>query len=291
VTEAASNRRLCSARSSSAGLLFALLALVLGLVTAPPAESAAGTDRLYAGEDLRPGHKLRSPSGAFELIMQFDGNLVLYGPGGAHWHTFTHGHHGSFVRMQGDGNFVMYAHYGTHALWNTGTHQRGGDRLLLQNDGNLVVYTAAGVALWDRMGHVERSRKRSAVVEFAMSKHRQPYYLGYAGGLIGDRPHWDCSGLAQEAWRQIGAHVHLAGRTSYRQSLGAAAFHHVGQLQPGDLVFYQYGAVVDHVAVYIGNGQVIEAWPSPRPNGVGGSVRIVRYDEVRTPHSFKTLPI
>lgn len=32
-----------------------------------------------------------------------------------------------------------------------------------------------------------------------------------------------------------------------------------GEAQPGDLVFYSNGASIYHVAIYIGNGQVIEA--------------------------------
>lgn len=31
------------------------------------------------------------------------------------------------------------------------------------------------------------------------------------------------------------------------------------QLQPGDLVFYGYNGSVNHVAIYIGNGQIIHA--------------------------------
>lgn len=50
----------------------------------------------------------------------------------------------------------------------------------------------------------------------------------------------------------------------------------VGSLQPGDLVFYSYGdRAVGHVAVYIGDGQVIDSIP----NG-GVQVRDVDYMEV-----------
>jgi len=50
--------------------------------------------------------------------------------------------------LQGDGNLVLYDANGT-ALWNTGTHGRGTGpyKLALQDDHNLVLY-AAGGPIW-----------------------------------------------------------------------------------------------------------------------------------------------
>ena len=51
--------------------------------------------------------------------------------------------------LQGDGNLVLYDANGT-ALWNTGTHGQGVApyKLALQDDHNLVLYDATPTALW-----------------------------------------------------------------------------------------------------------------------------------------------
>jgi len=54
-----------------------------------------------------PGQGITSRNGLYQLIYQCDGNLVLYGPGGALWATMTGGPAG-YAFMQSDGNFVVY---------------------------------------------------------------------------------------------------------------------------------------------------------------------------------------
>jgi hypothetical protein len=50
--------------------------------------------------------------------MQTDGNFVIYGPGGvAVWNTATNGTGGVIIRMQDDGNLVIYAE-----VWQAGTY-------------------------------------------------------------------------------------------------------------------------------------------------------------------------
>jgi hypothetical protein len=62
------------------------------------------------GVTLGPGQFILSPDGAFELVMQDDGNLVVYGAdrAGALWASRTSGDRGTFVDMQDDGNLVVY---------------------------------------------------------------------------------------------------------------------------------------------------------------------------------------
>lgn len=70
---------------------------------------------------------------------------------------------------------------------------------------------------------------------------------------------FDCSGLALYAWAQQG--VYLPHYSGYQYNYGTR----VGKadLQAGDLVFYAYNtanpATIHHVAIYMGNGQMIEA--------------------------------
>lgn len=70
---------------------------------------------------------------------------------------------------------------------------------------------------------------------------------------------FDCSGLALYAWAQQG--VYLPHYSGYQFNYGTR----VGKsdLQPGDLVFYAYNtsnpATIHHVAIYMGNNQMVEA--------------------------------
>jgi hypothetical protein len=105
-----------------------------------------------AGETLQPGEMLASQNA--RLIMQADGNLVLYhrtggeNKGGALWASGTSGNPGAFAKVQTDGNFVVYKQGGgadaSTALWQSKTYGYDGARLELQADANLVVYTKDG---------------------------------------------------------------------------------------------------------------------------------------------------
>jgi hypothetical protein len=105
------------------------------------------SDRLNPDQSLNVGNSLTSQDGRFTLILQSDGNLVLYWSGGApRWATGTDGRTVSRAIMQMDGNFVLYAPDGT-AVWASGTVGHPGASLTLQNDGNLVIYGPGG-PLW-----------------------------------------------------------------------------------------------------------------------------------------------
>lgn len=104
-------------------------------------------DRLLPDQSLTEGQELISEDGRFALAYQGDGNLVLYYEGQVLWNTGTHGDGAGRLLMQMDGNLVMYAADGS-AVWSTGTHGNDGAWLLMQNDGNAVVYSSAGLALW-----------------------------------------------------------------------------------------------------------------------------------------------
>jgi len=97
-----------------------------------------------------------------------------------------------------------------------------------------------------------------------------PYKWG-GSGLLGV----DCSGLVQYVFRQMGKDL---PRLSSQQ---AAAGQRIGldKLQVGDLVAWDNSdrnVGADHIAIYVGNGQIIEA---ARP---GTNVRISNlYDQSR----------
>jgi hypothetical protein len=106
---------------------------------------AASDSNLIPNQTLQPNVCIFSPNNRFKLKMQTDGNLVLYAPWGAIWSTNTCGQTGSHAIMQTDGNFVVYN--GGRSVWDSGTWGRVGAYLQLQNDGNMVIYQN-GVDIW-----------------------------------------------------------------------------------------------------------------------------------------------
>jgi L,D-peptidoglycan transpeptidase YkuD (ErfK/YbiS/YcfS/YnhG family) len=126
-------------------LLTALLSTVV-LVPAAPGQAGILGSTLTAGSRMNPGDELRSGNGAYRLVMQGDGNLVMYSAGRAIWWSGTARNSGASLALQSDGNAVIYA--AGRALWNTRTQRNPGARMVLQNDANLVVYRANGTAAW-----------------------------------------------------------------------------------------------------------------------------------------------
>jgi cell wall-associated NlpC family hydrolase len=92
----------------------------------------------------------------------------------------------------------------------------------------------------------------SSVGARALAEARSQIGVPYVWG--GTTPSgFDCSGLMQWAFDQVGKDL---PRTSAAQSrVGRAVTH--DQLQPGDLIFFN--SPVSHVAIYAGNGQMVEA--------------------------------
>lgn len=113
-------------------------------------------------------------------------------------------------------------------------------------------------------------------VSIAMNAKGTPYVWGGNSLTRGV----DCSGLVQQVYKQLGINV---PRTTYEQAKNGKIVS-MGSLLPGDLVFYNTGSndpngigTFSHVAIYIGNGQVIHA------PGRGRSVQISSINSSGTP--------
>lgn len=100
---------------------------------------SAGT--MTPGTILKSNQYLQSGNETFRLIMQSDGNFVLYeqATGKALWNSGTRGT-GNWAVMQTDGNLVVYNASNT-PLWSSGTAAKPSSYLLVQDDGNMVIYT------------------------------------------------------------------------------------------------------------------------------------------------------
>ncbi|KAK1320131.1 Mannose-specific lectin [Acorus calamus] len=110
-----------------------------------------GTDKiLYAEQTLTYGE--------YTLIMQADCNLVMYDKGKAVWHTNTagKGYCDCYLKMQSDGDLVVYNKDGSHRLWtsHTGVGGHKNYELVLQPNRNVIIY---GPAIWQANTHVVSS--------------------------------------------------------------------------------------------------------------------------------------
>ena len=100
-----------------------------------------------------------------------------------------------------------------------------------------------------------------------------------ASNYLGVRYRWggtdagyglDCSGLVYNALNDAGIPVPRTSAQGYRDMSKAIK---ESSVKPGDLVFFGYGNTVDHVGIYAGNGQMIDA--------PGAKVQYTNIDEKR----------
>lgn len=119
------------------------------------------------------------------------------------------------------------------------------------------------------------SKGKTAIAE--AKKHiGKPYQLGAAGPDT-----FDCSGLTSVAWSAAGVSITRTSRSQYKHVLKIS----LSNIRPGDLLFWGTGAgsnnadSIYHVAMYIGNGQMIEAVRPGKPLAISS----VRYNSQLMP--------
>lgn len=116
------------------------------------------------------------------------------------------------------------------------------------------IKTAGNATVVEQMTETvnETARKRRQVVEFAMQ------FLGgsYVYGGTDPNKGVDCSGFTRYILD------HAASLSLPHSARGQAAYGDVvteEEMQPGDLIFYSGRNGINHVAMYIGDGQVLHA--------------------------------
>lgn len=95
------------------------------------------------------------------------------------------------------------------------------------------------------------SGSRAAIVNYGLQFVGNPYVAGGTSLTNGA----DCSGFTQSVFRDCGVSI---PRDSRSQAAAGREIP-VSAVQPGDLLFYSNGGEINHVALYIGNGQVVHA--------------------------------
>ncbi len=117
-------------------------------VVSPTSANTSNDNVLESGATLQPKQYLLSPDSQSVLVLQEDGNLVLYANGKAVWNSVTFGRPPDHLEMGVDGNLVIYFKDGSN--WSTTTFGNNGATLKLQTDGNLVLYNSSNTtALWN----------------------------------------------------------------------------------------------------------------------------------------------
>lgn len=95
------------------------------------------------------------------------------------------------------------------------------------------------------------SNVRVDICQYAKEFLGNPYVWGGTSLTKGA----DCSGFVQSIFKKYGVRL---PRNSRAQA-GCGTTIKVSEAKPGDLIFYGKGKTINHVAIYIGNGQVIHA--------------------------------
>ncbi|MFE0807749.1 C40 family peptidase [Streptomyces sp. NPDC058848] len=90
----------------------------------------------------------------------------------------------------------------------------------------------------------------AAVVSFVQSQVGDAYVSGGTGPNS-----WDCSGLVQAAFKQVGVDL---PRVSQAQSTAGTQVG-LGNLQPGDILYWGGAGSAYHVGVYVGDGMFVGA--------------------------------
>lgn len=112
------------------------------------------------------------------------------------------------------------------------------------------------------------SNVRVDLCQYAKQYIGNPYVWGGTSLTKGA----DCSGFVQSVFKKFG----ISLPRNSRSQAGVGTKISISEAQPGDLIFYAKGGRINHVAIYIGGGQVVHA-SSPKTG-----IKISNYN-YRTP--------
>lgn len=98
----------------------------------------------------------------------------------------------------------------------------------------------------------QQASLRNQIVNYALKFVGNPYVWGGTSLTKGA----DCSGFTQSVLKNFGIYIPRVSRDQARAGRAVKS----SEMRPGDLIFYTNSSgVVNHVAMYIGNGQVVHA--------------------------------
>ena len=137
--------------------------------------------------------------------------------------------------------------------------------------------SVGGAAFSDTLARTTVTGGAGVTGEQVVAKAREMVGLPYVWGGTDPQSGVDCSGLVQSVYSSFGIEL---PRLSADQARAGTPVASMADAKPGDLIAWDNSSRnvgADHIAIYIGNGQMIEA---PRP---GGKVQVV---PVTTPPDY-----
>lgn len=129
--------------------------------------------------------------------------------------------------------------------------------------------SVGGAAFSDTLARTTVTGGAGVTGEQVVAKAREMVGLPYVWGGTDPQSGVDCSGLVQSVYSSFGIEL---PRLSADQARAGTPVASMADAKPGDLIAWDNSSRnvgADHIAIYIGNGQMIEA---PRP---GGKVQVV----------------
>ncbi len=121
----------------------------------------------------------------------------------------------------------------------------------------------------------QQAARRAQIVNFALKYVGNPYVWGGTSLTRGA----DCSGFVQSVMKNFGISLPRVSRDQSKSGRAVTS----SQMRPGDLIFYANSSgTVNHVAMYIGNGQIVHA--ASRRSGI----RISTWN-YRTPYRIRNV--
>lgn len=97
----------------------------------------------------------------------------------------------------------------------------------------------------------EVSEVRAGLCDYALQFVGNPYVWGGVSLTKGA----DCSGFVLSIYKKYGVSLPHSSRAQANCGKKISS----SELQPGDLIFYGKGSYINHVAIYIGGGQIVHA--------------------------------
>ncbi len=120
------------------------------------------------------------------------------------------------------------------------------------SSGNKGSSGSKGSGVGNKPGNAAGSSKRTQIANYATQFLGNPYVWGGTSLTRGA----DCSGFTMAVMAHFGVSLphHSGSQANYGKSINSS------QMRPGDLIFYTNSSgTINHVALYIGNGQVCHA--------------------------------
>ncbi|SDI94076.1 D-mannose binding lectin [Frankineae bacterium MT45] len=163
------------------------------------AGSPSPAPKLNRGETLAVNQTLSSPSGAYRLVQQSDGNLVTYNRSNvAVWSSRTSGSPGATATLDSSGDFVVKDTTGANLFM---SYTSSAAYLTLLDTGNLVVALGSGALVWASQGQVRPMPAflSNAAVQTTVPPTSVSRYVRNVTGASSDVTYWYARGATDAA--------------------------------------------------------------------------------------------